>query len=218
MLSDPRPLNLVAADALPPMIAPTRTALVIIDAQVDFISPNGALGQAGLDMTAFEAPLQRIEALIEAARHAGTTVVLVRVITRPETDSTALKLLAARKGEPPDSIAICRAGTPGADYYRLRPEAGDLQIEKILFSSFHGTDFDAQLRARGIDTLVVAGFTTECCVDCTVRDAFHHGYNLFVVPDACAAYEDELHSGAIYALSQTCALLAATDAIITAWA
>lgn len=217
MLSDPRPLNLVAADALPPMIAPTRTALVIIDAQVDFISPNGALGQAGLDMTAFEAPLQRIEALIEAARHAGTTVVLVRVITRPETDSTALKLLAARKGEPPDSIAICRAGTPGADYYRLRPEAGDLQIEKILFSSFHGTDFDAQLRARGIDTLVVAGFTTECCVDCTVRDAFHLDYQVFVAADACAAYEPDLHAGALKALDLNCAMLVQSAAAVDVW-
>jgi nicotinamidase-related amidase len=76
---------------------------------------------------------------------------------------------------------------------------------------------DAQLRARGIDTLVVVGFTTDCCVDCTVRDAFHHDYNVFVVADACAAYEEDLHYGALNGLSKNCALLTETEAVLGAW-
>ena len=64
-----------------------------------------------------------------------------------------------------------------------------MEVEKPLYSSFVGTDLDARLRARGIDKLVIAGFTTDCCVDCTVRDAFHRNYDVFIVADACASYE-----------------------------
>ena len=45
----------------------------------------------------------------------------------------------------------------------------------------------------GIDTLVVAGLTTECCIDSSVRDAFERDYHVFVVGDATACYEPGLH-------------------------
>jgi nicotinamidase-related amidase len=73
------------------------------------------------------------------------------------------------------------------------------------------------LRGAGIDTLVVAGFTTDCCVDCTVRDAFHLNYNVFIVSDACAAYEESLHLGGLDALSKNCALLTESEAVLEAW-
>ena len=202
---------------LPAMVAPSRTALVVIDVQNDFLSPDGPAGQWGIDLGLLEPPLQRIEALLPAARAAGVVPVLVRVVTRAETDSEALKLLHRRKGRPPESVALCRAGTHGAGYYRIRPEPGDIEIEKVLYSSFVGTDLDAQLKARGIDTLVVTGFTTECCVDCTVRDAFHLNYNVFLVVDACAAYEEALHWGALSGLSKNCALLTDSAAVLAAW-
>jgi nicotinamidase-related amidase len=209
---------LVDAAQLPPMIAPERTALVIIDVQEDFVSPAGVAGKWGIDFDALEPPLQKIEALIAAARANGVTPAYIRVVTRPETDSDALKALHRRKGRPPQAVALCRAGTSGADYYRIKPEPGDIEIQKPLYSSFVGTDFDEQLRARGIDTLVVVGFTTDCCVDCTVRDAFHRNYDVFVVTDACAAYEEELHIGALNGLSKNCALLTDTAAVLGAWA
>jgi nicotinamidase-related amidase/MFS family permease len=202
---------------LPPMIEPATTALVIIDVQTDFLSPAGVAGRWGIDLGRFERPLRHIDALIAAGRARGVTQVFVRVVTRAETDSTALRLLHARNGRPLQSLALCRAGTPGAAYYRVAPRPGDLEIEKPLYSSFVGTDLDAQLRARGIDTLVLVGFTTDCCVDCTARDAFHRNYNVFMVSDATEAYEPELHTGALNALSKNCALLTDTAAVLGAW-
>ena len=207
----------VAPALLADMIVPARTALLIIDVQEDFVSPTGAAAKWGVDLAIFDAPIARLEKLIAAARGAGATAVFVRVVTREETDTAALKNLHARKGRPPASIALCRAGTTGADYYRLRPAPGDWEIEKPLYSSFVGTDLDQRLRAAGIDTLVVAGFTSDCCVDCTVRDAFHRNYDVFVVADACAAYEESLHIGALDSLSKNCALLTDTKAVLAAW-
>jgi biuret amidohydrolase len=201
----------------PSMIAPSRTALLVIDVQVDFVSPDGAARLWTTDFARFDRPLRNIETLAAAARKAGVPLVFLRVVTRPETDTEALRLLNQRKGHPPDSLAICRAGTQGADYHRVRPQPGDIEIEKSLYSGFVGTDLEARLHHLGVDTLVLSGFTTDCCVDCTARDAFHRNYNVFVVGDACAAYEDELHRGTLAALSRNCALLTDTQAVVDAW-
>lgn len=207
----------VAPDALAAMLPPATTALVVVDIQKDFAAPDGLMGSFGVDLSPAEAAIDRIEDLIAAARKAGATVAFMRVVTRPETDPQALKTLMARRGSP-GGEAICRADDGGADYYRVMPEPGDIEIEKLLFDSFHGTDFDTQLKARGIDTVVVTGITTECCVDSTARAAFHHGYNVFVVSDACAAYEPELHAGTLNVLEKNVALLTASGAVIAAWA
>lgn len=198
-------------------IDPARTALVIVDVQVDFAASHGLLGRAGVDMAPSEPVIDRIETMIAAARAAGATVAFMRVVTRPETDSIALTTWMERRGRPGEG-AICRADGEGADYYRVRPEPGDVEIQKLKYSSFHGTDLDAQLRGRGIDTLVIAGITTDCCVDSTARDAFHRDYHVFVVSDACTAYNDTLHHGALYSMSEHCVLLVTSDAVVRAWA
>src|SRR5579863_5127932 len=105
--------------ALPGMIPSSRTALVVIDVQEDFVSPNGAAGQWGVDLGILEPALQNVDSLIAAARAAKVPLVFARVVTRPETDSSALLHLHQRKGRSPEEVAICRAGTSGADYYRV---------------------------------------------------------------------------------------------------
>lgn len=204
------------ATVLAPMIDPAKTALVIVDIQNDFAGPSGLLKRVGVDMTQAEAAIDRIEAIIPAARKAGATLAFMRVVTEPETDSDALKALYARKGRP-GGQAICRMEDGGADYYRVSPEPGDIEIAKLLYDSFHGTDLEDQLRARGIDTLVMTGIATDCCVDATTRAGFHRGFHVFVVSDACASYEEDLHLGALKVLHKNCALLTTSDALVAAW-
>jgi nicotinamidase-related amidase len=198
------------------MIDPARTALVLVDLQVDFAAPHGLLGRVGVDMSPAEPVIDRAEAMIAAARSAGVTVAFMRVVTTPETDSVALTTWMERRGTP-GGEAICRTDTGGADYYRVRPEPGDIEIQKLKYSSFHKTDLDAQLRARGIDTLVICGITTDCCVDATTRDGFHHDYHVFVVSDACTAYDDAVHHAALASMNQHCALLLTSAAVVEAW-
>jgi nicotinamidase-related amidase len=204
------------AETLAPMIPAGRTALIVVDIQTDFASPAGLLGRHGVDMSVAEPAIDNIETLIAAARKAGAEVAFMRVVTRPETDSNALKALYARRGMP-GGQGICRTDDGGADYYRVKPQAGDIEIEKLMFDSFHGTDLDAQLRARGIETLVIAGISTDCCVDSTARAAFHRDYHVFVVSDACAAFGDDLHYGTLNVLQKNVAFLVTTNAVVAAW-
>ena len=211
-----------AAEALPhltelgDMVAPARTALIVVDVQVDFASSEGLIGRHGTDMAEAETAVDRIEALIAAARVGGVTIGFMRVMTRPETDSDALKTWMARRGTPGQE-GICRIGSGGEDYYRVQPEPGDIEIAKLAYSSFHGTDLDEQLRARGIDTLVVTGISTDCCVDSTTRDAFHRNYHTFVVSDACAAFGPGVHENALGMLAMHTSILTTSTAVVAAW-
>jgi nicotinamidase-related amidase len=218
MPPDPAAIPHVEASSLPEMIEPAHTALVVIDVQEDFAGPAGAMARIGVDMSGVEPALLRIEALIAAARRVGAAVAFARVVSSAKTDSRALKLLNARKGRPPEAIAICRENQAGGAYHRVSPQPGDIEASKRLFNSFFGTRFDQDLRARGIDTLVVVGFTTDCCVDATCRDGFHRDYNIFVVSDATDAYGQDLHLGALKALQKNCALVTDTNSVLAAWA
>jgi len=129
----------------------------------------------------------------------------------------SLQALMARRGMA-GGEAICRADDGGADFYRLAPRSGDITVEKPLFDGFHATDLDAQLRARGIETLVLAGFSTDCCVAATAGSGFHRGYHIFVAGDACATYEAQWQEAALAQMARHCALVVATGAIVAAWA
>lgn len=199
------------------MTAPARTLLLVIDIQEDFAAPEGAMARYGLDLSFAAAAIPRIESLIAAAREAGVAVGFARVVTRPETDSTALRHFMQRTGQGSGAMAICRDGTTGCAFHALHPRDGDLVVSKTLFSCFAGTDFEAELRARGVDTLVVTGMTTECCVDCTVRDGFHRNFDMFVVVDACAAYDERTHLAALDGLGRNCAVLVRSDTVLEGW-
>jgi ureidoacrylate peracid hydrolase len=207
-----------AAEGLADWIKPSRTALVIIDIQVDFALPEGVLGQAGLDMAVVAPAVAKAAELADLARKAGTPVVFVGLQTQAALDSPAWKERMRRRGSNPDEeSAVCRAGERGAEFVGPTPLPGELVIGKIRYSSFFDTPLHAGLKALGVDTLLVCGLTTECCVDCTVRDAYHLDYQVYIATDACGAYETEVHEAALKNLELNCATLVTTDEVATAW-
>lgn len=216
VLPDASALPHASETLLKSILEPSRTALLLVDVQVDFVSPDGVIGQAGVDLTSAHRAMDQMESLRNAAESVGALVGFLKVVTRAETDSSALKNLYAWRGQA-GQHAICRADEPGSDYYRLAPGEGELDVSKLLFDGFHGTDLEEKLKARGIDTVLVTGVTTDCCVDQTARAAFHRDFNVIVVSDACAAYDEALHVAGLMALEKNCALLADTATVLVAW-
>ncbi|HEY1962292.1 MAG TPA: cysteine hydrolase [Rhizomicrobium sp.] len=203
---------------LPEWIARGRTALLVIDMQTDFASRDGAAGLAGHDLSAVPPALGNAARLTASARAAGVPVIFVRLETSPENDSPAWAERARRHGQSPEqALALCRAGTRGADLVLVPALAGDLVVTKHRYSAFMGTSLDAVLKERGIDTLVACGLTTECCVDSTVRDAFHRDYHVFLVGDACASYDSTLHDATLRSLDLNFAIVIRTEEAVAAW-
>lgn len=206
-------------DGLRDWIAPPRTALLVVDMQTDFAAPDGAMGRAGADLSAVPAALAAAQRLAGAARAAGVPVVFVGLMTTPEDDSAAwAERLRRLGGDPAGDLALCRAGTLGAAFVGPIPLVGEPVVAKLRYSGFFRTDLDAQLQRLGVDTLVIAGLATECCVDCTARDAFHLDYHVFLAADACAAYAPDLHEAALKSLALNCAIVVTADEVIAAWA
>jgi nicotinamidase-related amidase len=200
----------------PSWVAPHRTALVLIDMQVDFASSDGALGRQGHDMRAPQAAVAKATELAAAARAAAVPLVFVRLITRPGEDSEIQLEYRKRRGAAGDA-PLCEEGTRGADFVGPRPGQGDYVVSKSRYSGFTGTRLEESLRAMGRDTLVLAGLTTECCIDATARDAFERDFHVFLAEDAMAAYGLDLHRGALKALELNCALAFPTQKLIQAW-
>lgn len=160
---------------------PRISALVLIDLQ------NGILGRTLTPVTSQEL-LVRGQALAERFRSAKATVVLVNVAFSPD-GADALRQ-AVDQPQP-----LPTGGLP-AGWSEFPPglkQAGDLQITKRQWGAFHGTEFDLQLRRRGIRTIVLGGVATQIGVESTARQAYEHGYELLIVRDATTSSDAESH-------------------------
>jgi len=199
-------------------LAPKRTALLVIDVQNDFGHRDGVMGQTGVDLSRVDAAVDRVNELAAAARKAGATVVFIGLQTTLAKDSPGAVRRRARMGKSSDEgKRVCREGTWGAEWYRTSPEPGDLLLSKCRYSSFQDTELDAMLKARGVDTIIATGLTTECCVETTVRDAYHIEYNAFVAADACASYGTDLQEVSLKTMRLHFAIDLETRDILNAW-
>jgi nicotinamidase-related amidase len=80
----------------------------------------------------------------------------------------------------------------------LTPAESDILIEgKRGLDTFASTNLDFILRGRGITTVLLAGFLTNCCVESTMRSAYEHGYRVITLTDCTAATSAEEHDNAI---------------------
>jgi ureidoacrylate peracid hydrolase len=196
-------------------IAPNRTALVVIDCQVDFGSPDGEMARRGKDMAAPQAAVAQADSLVEAARAAGVRIAFVRLLTHPGGENRIIREAKQRSGD--DEPDLCVEGTRGADFIGPKPQAGDMVVSKTHFSAFARTGLAEQLHALEVDTLVLAGLTTECCVASSAWDGFEQDFHIFIAADACAAYEDSLHRHALQALEMSGATIAASAEFSALW-
>src|SRR6185503_5487151 len=76
---------------------------------------------------------------------------------------------------------------------------GDLKVHKRRFSAFiqGSSDLHDLLRARGIDTLLVTGTTTNTCCQTTALDAMMLNYKVVFLADGTATFTDEVHRGVL---------------------
>lgn len=160
-----------------------RTALLIMDYQQDIVS--------GTPMAVERQLPARAKGVAEAARRVGVPVVYVVVRFRegyPEV-SPSNKGFSGIKG-----TGRLREGTPGAEIHpEVAPQPGDVVVVKRRVGAFSTTDLSTVLKAKGAETLVLAGIATSGVVLSTVRHGADADYELIVLEDLCADRDAEVH-------------------------
>ena len=74
----------------------------------------------------------------------------------------------------------------GAISDEVAPKNGEAVVTKNYPNAFVATPLEAQLKALGIENIVLAGFMTHMCINSTARGAFNLGFKPTVVASACA--------------------------------
>jgi nicotinamidase-related amidase len=183
--------------------APQRTALIVIDMQRDFIEPGGFGAALGNDVGTLSSIVPTVAALLAHARALGLLVVHTRESHLPDlSDCPPAKRLrgnaALRIGDNGPMGRILVRGEPGNQILsEVAPLPGDLVIDKPGKGAFYATGLDGMLRERGISHLLLAGVTTEVCVQTTMREANDRGYECLLVEDAAASYFPAFHEATL---------------------
>ena len=189
----------IDAEPEPIVIEPSRTALIVIDMQRDFLEPGGFGETLGNDVSLLSAAVEPCRALLSTARTRGLLVIHTREGHRPDlSDAPRAKV---ERGAPNLRIGalgpmgrILIRGEPGHDIVpALYPRADEPVIDKPGKGGFYATDLHAILQNRRIENLIVCGVTTEVCVHTTVREGNDRGYRCIVPGDCCASYSPEFH-------------------------
>ncbi len=178
-------------------IDPKSTAVVLIEYQNDFTSEGGALHGAVTGVMEQTGMLENTQALVEAARAAGATIVHAPITFAPGYGELSEHPYGILKGVV-DSTAFVK-GEWGAEIVdSLAPQPGDVVVEgKRGLDTFATTNLDFILRARGITTIALGGFLTNCCVESTMRTGYEKGYQVITLSDCVAATSPEEHENAI---------------------
>lgn len=106
----------------------------------------------------------------------------------------------------------------GAQFYEIVPAPGEEIVSKFRYDAFLGTNLEYLLRARGIQSVICIGTTTEVCVESTARAAVMRDFHLVVVEDCCAAPELEAHRASLKVLGRNFGEITTADTVEAIWA
>jgi len=169
---------------------PGSTALVLIEYQNDFTSEGGALHEAVKPVMQSTGMLGNTAKTVEQARDAGALIVHAPITFAPDYHELSPKPYGILKGVV-DSKAF-RKGEWGAEIVDLlTPHAQDVVIEgKRGLDAFATTNLDFILRQRGVETIALCGFLTNCCVESTMRTGYEKGFDVVTLTDCTATVSE----------------------------
>lgn len=192
-------------------------ALVVIDLQPCSVDPRFGLAKAletgSPGFTRYlvermrESVAPAVNRLLAAFRDAGQPVFFTAFASAAgdgrDVITASIRKRDAERFARTGSRVVLPRNDPATDILTeldRRPE--DQILVKQSMDAFPTTELGRELERRGVRTVVVCGVYTDACVESTSRSAAERGYPVFVVEDACAAWDPAFHSGSLGALGR----------------
>ncbi|MBN1161148.1 MAG: isochorismatase family protein [Dehalococcoidales bacterium] len=173
-----------------------RTALIVVDMQNTFCKKGGIFDFLGrLDETKVKRIIGVNKKVIEACRSIGIKVIYLRMGYKqdlsnaggPDSPNYYKELgFVAMRGNPELMGRFLTAGTRDWEIIdELKPQTGDVVVDKHRYSGFVNTELDTILNSNNIKYLLFIGLATNVCVESTLRDAYFHEYFPVLISDGC---------------------------------
>jgi ureidoacrylate peracid hydrolase len=197
------------------VIAPARTAFVVVDMQ-NYFMKQGFQG---------EVPMAReivpnVNRFAAAVRGLGGHVVWIKNATNDTRENWSVLhdwlMVPERRDRRYATMDMGHEGHALWPELDARPE--DAQIVKKRYSAFiqGSSELEAYLRGRGIDTLLIGGTATNVCCESTARDAMMLNFKVVMVADVCATYSDVEQNASLAAFYSNFGDVQTTDEAIAA--
>jgi nicotinamidase-related amidase len=155
-------------------IDPESTALLLLHFQIGTLSAGEAM-----ELADAAAPV------VDRLRESGVTIGFVD-LGFDEADAAAMPATHPMLA-PLVAAGMMRTGSPEAgNAPALTPKPGDLVVRNTRFGAFSTSDIAAELEARGIRTLVLAGVATGAVVVTTALEASDRDFEVIVLRDLVA--------------------------------
>jgi nicotinamidase-related amidase len=180
-------------------IDPSRSALIVVDMQNDFVRVG-----APLEVPDARATIGPIQSTVELFRSVRRPVVFTRFIAGPK--ETLLWKWSPQLYPP---VNCCRPGflrryvdikgerDCAAVIDELPLEPGDYVVDKYWYGAFFRTNLYDVLLSEHVDTVAVTGTVTQICVEETAREAFHLSLKTVVLSDCVSSYDPGMHAATL---------------------
>jgi nicotinamidase-related amidase len=178
-------------------IDPKTTAVVLIEYQNDFTTEGGALHEAVSEVMDKTNMLAHTRDVVQAARDARAIVMHAPITFAEGYGELSNHPYGILKGVV-DGHAFVKGTWGAAIVDELTPTADDILVEgKRGLDTFASTNLEFILRSKGITTIALGGFLTNCCVESTMRTGYENGYRVITLSDCVAATSVEEHENAL---------------------
>ena len=192
-----------------------RIALVIVDLQNDFLSPEGAYARGKtVSPQAILLP-ERLVPLAKAVKKHHGLVVASLFTLWPDADGQPMISSHLLERRPFLRKGDFAPGSWGQANVEVLAPLIDVAVCKVAYSAFFNTQLDWILRKSGINTVVVCGIVTNGGVASTVRDAHMRDYQTVVLSDGCATFSETAHQSALTDMSSVAHVMTCNEFLAT---
>jgi nicotinamidase-related amidase len=208
-------------EAFEDYLNPLKTAIVSIDMHRGHLDDSP---DCPCPATRARDIVKPIDAFHDSARALGIPVIHVRSLLRRGGEDDVRGISSAWRrtfplyvGDIPNSAAHAIEGSPWTEFV-TRVGPNDLIVEtKKRLSAFYPTDLDFLLRNMRVETIVLNGGFTDCCILNTAFDAGNHNYRVIVARDLVRGTDDNLENAALAMVSLHIGLVADGADILSEW-